>query len=110
MLAGTDPSSRPASVRLAATHDITFVLEGPAAAVRAARAAAGDRDVYVMGGGSLVGSCLAEGLLDVLQLHLSPEVLGSGTPLFAGVGRHRMVQREVRASSSAVHVTYDVRT
>ena len=102
-------STRPDRVRLAESHDFTFVLEGPAAAVTAARQAAGDRDVYVMGGGQLVGSCLAAGLLDVLRLHLSPEVLGDGTPLFAGVGRHRLVQREVRVSASATHLTYDVR-
>jgi len=102
-------STRPERVRLAGSHDFSFVLEGPAAAVSAARQAAGDRDVYVMGGGSLVGSCLAAGLLDQLRLHLSPEVLGGGTPLFAGVGRHRLVQREVRVSASATHLTYDVR-
>jgi dihydrofolate reductase len=102
-------STRPEQVRLAGTHDFTFVLDGPAAAVSAARRAANGRDVYVMGGGHLVGSCLAAGLLDVLRLHLSPEVLGDGTPLFAGVGRHRLVQREVRISTSATHLTYDVR-
>jgi dihydrofolate reductase len=102
-------STRPHDVRLAGSQDFTFVLDGPAAAVSAARHAAGDRDVYVMGGGQLVGSCLAAGLLDQLRLHLSPEVLGSGTPLFAGVGRHRLVQREVRISASATHLTYDVR-
>ena len=102
-------STRPDQVRLAESHDFTFVLDGPAAAVTAARQAAGGRDVYVMGGGQLVGSCLAAGLLDVLRLHLSPEVLGDGTPLFAGVGRHRLVQREVRVSASATHLTYDVR-
>jgi dihydrofolate reductase len=102
-------STRPEKVRLAGSHDFTFVLDGPAAAVDAARQAAGDRNVYVMGGGSLVGGCLAAGLLDVLRLHLSPEVLGAGTPLFAGVGRHRLVQRDVRVSASATHLTYDVR-
>ena len=102
-------SSRPGQVRLAGTHDFTFVLDGPAAAVDAARRAAGDRNVYVMGGGALVGGCLAAGLLDQLRLHLSPEVLGAGTPLFAGVGRHRLVQRDVEVSASAVHLTYDVR-
>ena len=102
-------SKRPDRVRLAGSHDFTFVLQGPAAAVSAARRAAGNRDVFVMGGGQLVGSCLAAGLLDVLQLHLSPEVLGRGTPLFTDVGRHRLVQREVRVSASATHLTYDVR-
>jgi dihydrofolate reductase len=102
-------STRPDKVRLADSHDFTFVLDGPAAAVGAAREAAGERDVFVMGGGALVGGCLAAGLLDLLRLHLSPEVLGAGTPLFAGVGRHRLVQRDVRVSASATHLTYELR-
>ena len=102
-------STRPEAVRLAATHDVTFVLDGPAAAIGAARAAAGDRDVYVMGGGALVGSCLGAGLLDRLRLHLAPELLGAGTPLFAAAGPHRLVQTDVRVSAAAVHLTYDVR-
>jgi dihydrofolate reductase len=101
-------TSTPEHVRLAESHDFTFVTDGPAAAIALAREVAGDRDVYVMGGGQLVGSCLALGLLDQLSLHLSPEVLGRGTPLFAGVGRHRLRQREVRVSPAATHLFYDV--
>jgi dihydrofolate reductase len=101
-------STRPQSVRLAGSHDFTFVLDGPASAVAQARRAAGGRNVYVMGGGALVGGCLAAGLLDQLRLHVSPEVLGAGTPLFEGVGRHRLSQREVQVSNAAIHVLYDV--
>ncbi len=99
-------SQAPGSYRLAASHDFTFVLDGPAAAVELARAAAGDRDVFVMGGGALIGSCLRDGLLDELRLHLSPEVLGAGTPLFAGVGRHRLTQTSVEVSPVCTHLTY----
>ena len=100
-------SSVPPSVRLAATHDLTFVTTGPADAVAAARAAAGGGDVHLMGGGMLVGSCLGVGLVDVLRLHVAPELLGRGTPLFEG-SAHRLVQRSVRVSATAVHLTYDV--
>jgi dihydrofolate reductase len=101
-------SQAPASYRLAETHDFTFVLAGPAAAVDQARAAAGGGNVYVMGGGALVGSCLRDGLLDELRLHVSPEVLGAGTPLFADVGRHRLSQRSVEVSPVCTHLTYRV--
>jgi dihydrofolate reductase len=101
-------SRAPASYRLADSHDFTFVLDGPAAAIGRARAVAGDRDVVVMGGGALVGSCLRDGLLDQLRLHLSPEVLGAGTPLFDGVGRHRLTQASVDVSPVCIHVTYRV--
>ena len=101
-------SSPPESHRLAATHDFTFVTDGPAVAIERARTAAGTRDVFVMGGGALVGSCLRDGLLDELRLHLSPEVLGAGTPLFDGVGRHRLVQASVEVSPVCTHTTYRV--
>ena len=84
------------------------MTDGPAAAVEQARAAAGDRDVFVMGGGALIGSCLRDGLLDELRLHVSPEVLGAGTPLFAGAGRHRLTQTSVQVSPVCTHLTYRV--
>ncbi|SNS20687.1 Dihydrofolate reductase [Geodermatophilus saharensis] len=99
-------SSPPAEHRLAATHTFTFVTDGPATAIRRARAAAGDRDVFVMGGGALVGSCLRDGLLDELRLHLAPEVLGGGTPLSTGAGRQQLQQASVEVSRTCTHLTY----
>ncbi|MGY1697006.1 MULTISPECIES: dihydrofolate reductase family protein [unclassified Geodermatophilus] len=101
--------SPPAEHRLAATHDVTFATDGPEAALQQARQAAGDLDVFVMGGGALVGSCLRDGLLDELRLHLAPAVLGGGTPLFPGAGRHRLEQTSVEASRTCTHLTYRVR-
>jgi dihydrofolate reductase len=86
-----------------------FVTDGLAAAVEQARAAAGDKDVVIMGGGDVVGQSIAEGLADELRLHLSPLVLGGGTPLFKGDGMHRLVQREVRVSAYATHLRYEIR-
>ncbi|MFE7406470.1 dihydrofolate reductase family protein [Isoptericola sp. NPDC057559] len=94
----------------------TFVTTGLHDAVAQARAAAhqlsaeagDDRDVVLMGGGLTVGSALDAGLLDVLVLHLSPVVLGSGTPLFVGGRTHSLTQRAVTPSTTAVHAVYDV--
>lgn len=102
-------SAEPAAVRLAATHRFSFVTDGPAAAIAAARGAADDGDVRVMGGGMLVGSCLGAGLLDVLQVHVAPELLGRGTPLFEG-SAHRLARRSVEVGAETVHLTYDVLT
>ena len=101
-------SRAPSSYRLAESHDFTFVVDGPASAIGLPRAAAGGRDVFVMGGGTMVGSCLRDALLDELRLHLSPEVLGSGTPLLRGVGRRRLTQISVQVSSVCTHLTYRV--
>ncbi|MFI7434531.1 dihydrofolate reductase family protein [Micromonospora haikouensis] len=65
----------------------TYVTDGVASAVAQARAAAGGRDVAVAGGGSLVRQVLRAGLLDELDLHIVPVVLGGGLRLFdAGSG------------------------
>lgn len=108
-------SSPPADVRLAGL-DWTFVTTGPEDAIEAARARVaslptddGERlDVVLMGGGELIGSALAQGLVDTLSLHLAPVVLGAGTPLFVAGMPRSLVQRELIVSPTATHVTYDV--
>lgn len=72
-LDGAPPTVRP-------VHDTI------AAMIDAARAAAGQRDVY-LDGGALFRSALAAGLLDELTLTLVPVVLGAGIPLFSGTPR-----------------------
>ncbi|MDN4614350.1 dihydrofolate reductase family protein [Leifsonia sp. F6_8S_P_1B] len=97
--------------------DWTFVTTGLADAVAVARervAAASaesgrDLDVVLMGGGALVGSAVAAGLVETLSLHLAPVILGSGTPLFTeGAPLRRLRQRSVLVTSTATHLTYDV--
>src|SRR5829696_9607234 len=60
----------------------TFVTDGIEAALEQARAAAGDKDVLVGGGGSVAQQYLKAGLLDQLQLHVVPVLLGDGVRLF----------------------------
>jgi dihydrofolate reductase len=98
--------AQPQQVRL--DLDFTFVTDGLDRAIGLARAAAGDKHVVVMGGGDVVRQCIDAGLVDELSLHLSPILLGAGTPLFDGAVRRQLVQRSVRVSSTATHLTYDV--
>jgi dihydrofolate reductase len=49
-----------------------------AARLEQARAAAGERGVAIAGGANTVQQCLRAGLLDELQLHLVPVLLGDG--------------------------------
>jgi len=60
----------------------SFVTDGIASALEQARAAAGDKDISVAGGANLIGQCLTDGLLDEIQVHLVPVVIGSGVRLF----------------------------
>jgi dihydrofolate reductase len=96
----------PAQVRLASRF--RFVTEGVAAAIEQARAAAGGKAVFVMGGANVIDQSLAAGLVDVLRIHLSPLLLGGGTRLFDLVGPTRLVQREVTESPRATHLTFEV--
>ena len=107
-------SSPPESVRLT-DLDWTFGTAGLADALAVARGraetASAERgehlDVVLMGGGALVGSAVAAGLVDTLRLHLAPVLLGSGTPLFTGGAPRTVVQRTVIATSMATHLIYD---
>jgi dihydrofolate reductase len=96
----------PAKVRL--DLQFTFVTDGVEAAVEHAGAAAGEKNVVVMGGGNVIRQCLDAGVVDELRIHLAPIVLGAGTPLFAGNDRHELVQRSVRVSGNATHLVYEV--
>ena len=60
----------------------TFVTDGIERAVELARAAAGGKDVAVAGGGTLLRQVIRAGLLDQLDLHIAPVLLGDGQRLF----------------------------
>jgi dihydrofolate reductase len=60
----------------------SFVTDGIESAVAQAREAAGDKDVLISGGGSVVQQALAAGVLDELQIHVAPLLLGGGVRLF----------------------------
>jgi dihydrofolate reductase len=46
------------------------------------REAAGDRDLWVVGGGNVASQFADEGLLDEVHVTIVPVVLGAGKPLF----------------------------
>ena len=95
----------PAQVRL--NLDFTFVTDGVARAVDAARAVCPpDKDVVIMGGGNVIAQAIDRGLVDEMVLHVSPIVMGAGTPLWAGVARRQLRQTDVRVSPYATHITY----
>jgi dihydrofolate reductase len=86
----------------------TFVTDGVESAVTQARAAAGDRDVQVAGGAEVVCQALELGLLDELQVHTAPVVLGGGTALSLGVAPAALGIADTIATPQATHVRYRI--
>jgi dihydrofolate reductase len=60
----------------------TFVSGGIEEAVTTAHGMADGRTVYVMGGAEIARECADAGLLDLIQLHVVPVLLGKGIRLF----------------------------
>lgn len=87
----------------------TFVTEGIGSAVAQARAAAGDRIVHIMGGATVIQQALNAGLVDELQLHIAPVVLGAGTRLFDNLVDPVPLERiAVSHSRMATHLRFRV--
>jgi len=81
------------------------------AAVRDAKAAAGDKPVLVHGAGT-AQRALNAGLLDELEIHLIPVLLGSGRPLFEHLGvQQRELERTrvLEGEGGVTHLHFRVR-
>jgi len=87
----------------------TFVTDGIASAMQQARQAAGEKDVFIGGGADIINQYLAAGLVDELELHLVPILLGGGQRLFAGVSPDLQLE-ELRAieAPGVTHLKYRV--
>ena len=104
---------RPREVLHRQGTSFTFVTEGPERAVELAREAAGDKDVAVAGGGELLRQVLTAGLLDQLELHIAPVLLGDGQRLFDGLGLGaddgvELVPVRIVESPGVTHIRYTV--
>ena len=67
---------------------------------------AGDRDIWVVGGGDLAGQFADLGLLDQVVVSIAPVTLGAGRPLFPR--RHNLKLVEVGRNADFATATYDV--
>ena len=78
--------------------------------VEQARAAAAGKDAHVAGGTATVQRALNAGLVDELQLHLAPVLLGARVRLFHGVDPDnlRLEIARVVESPEAAHLQYRV--
>ena len=89
----------------------TFVTDGIAAAVEQAAAAAGDKDVLVAGGADAIQQALAARLVDEIQLHVAPLLLGGGIRLFDQLGPELVELEPTRVigSDAVTHLKYAIK-
>jgi dihydrofolate reductase len=86
----------------------TFV-SGVREAIEQASAAAGDKDVHVMGGADVIRQALEADLVDELTIIVAPVILGGGKRLFEGFSKPLTLEHlGVRQSPFATFVDYRV--
>jgi dihydrofolate reductase len=97
-------------VEMAGGTTFHFVTDGIESALEQAREAAGGKDVMLWGGAQVVNQYLAAGLLDELELHVVPLLLGDGARLFDNLGDAKVQLEQVRAveAPGVSHLKYRV--
>jgi dihydrofolate reductase len=85
----------------------TFVTDGIERALEQARHAAGGKDVALAGGARVAQQYLNAGLVDEMQLHVVPTLLGGGERLFDTVDDlHGLALVETIAARNVVHLKF----
>ncbi len=94
-------------LKMAGGTEFQFITTGIHAALDAARAAAGDRDIRVGGGVGTIRQYLRERLIDEMHLAIRPVLLGSGEHLLSGIDLRSLGYEctKVVAGERATHVT-----
>lgn len=87
-----------------------FVTDGVESALEQAKAAVEDEDVEIVGGANIVQQFVEAGLVDEIQLHVSPVLLGDGIRLFESLDSQpiELVRTRVVGSPDVTHLRFDV--
>jgi dihydrofolate reductase len=85
----------------------TFVTDGIESALEQARRTADGKDVALAGGARVAQQYLSAGLVDEMQLHLVPMLLGGGERLFDHVGDlHGLSLVDTVAARDVIHLRF----
>jgi dihydrofolate reductase len=88
-----------------------FVTGGVEAALEQAMEAAGGKDVWVMGGASVIQQYLRAGLLDEIEISVAPLLLHRGERLFANLEGSEIELEQIRSieAPGVTHIRYRVK-
>jgi len=94
----------------AAAHpEVTVVRDGVATHVAALKAEAGERDIWLFGGGELASQLLEAGVVDRLEVAVMPVLLTRGIPLLPPGHPQRLSLVSARSLASGIQMlAYDV--
>lgn len=79
---------------------LTFVTSGIESAIEQAKAAAGDKNVTVVGGANTAQQCLRAGLVDELHMGIVPVLLGDGLRFFEPASNEQLKLERTRVFES----------
>jgi len=95
------------SLALEGGTTFTFVIDGIESALAQARAAANGQDVSLAGGAQAAQQYLRAGLVDEMEIHLVPILLGQGERLFDGVDDlHGLALVRTVAAPNVTHLKF----
>jgi dihydrofolate reductase len=99
-------------VEMAGGTTYHFVTDGIERALELANESAGGQDVRLWGGGEVIQQYLAAGLLDELELHIAPVVLGGGARFWDDLGGAEIKLEQLRSveAPGVTHLKYRVVT
>jgi dihydrofolate reductase len=78
------------------TLTFTFVTNGIESAIQQAKAAAGDKDVNIIGAPSTARQCLEAGLADELHVDIMPVFLGGGLRAFEEINEKKILLERIK--------------
>lgn len=79
---------------------VSFVTDGIESAIAKAKAAAGDKQVTVVGGASTAQQCLRAGLVDEIHIGVVPVILGDGLRFFEPLANEQLKLEQTRVFES----------
>ena len=110
---GESPFPIPAFVLCHQVPDIVvdgfqFITDGLLSALQKAKIAAGQKNVWVMGGAATIRQFLFARLCDELHIHIAPLLLGDGTLLFDKSASERLSLETLQVihTPAAVHIKF----
>jgi dihydrofolate reductase len=89
-------------------NGFTYITGGIHEALRLAKEAAGEKNIWIMGGANIIQQYIKEGLADELRIHIAPVLLMQGTRLFdnTGIDPVELIKESVTESAAAVHTVF----